>query len=305
MITRILSTGWSWEAGPLIGIAVLSIWYLAGTAKVWRRAGMGHGIHAGQAAAFGCGVLALVAALLSPVDALADEQFSVHMLQHMLLILAAAPLLALSGLPIAAFSLLPRRWAASLGRSFGRQSLTARMGASLSRPVVVWIIFAIVLCVWHVPGLYETALRNDVLHALEHICLLLFGLLYWWILFQPANNRAARLGISLLYLFTTGLQMSLMGALFTFAGHPLYSAYAAQQSKTGIDALQDQQLAGLIMWVPGGLLFTLLSAGFFIAWFNALEERASRMEVSKRWKPKANPDPLELPIVSLPEENES
>ena len=200
------------------------------------------------------------------------------MLQHILLILAAAPLLALSGFPIAAFSALPRKWAASLGRQMGRQSKAGRLWRWLTQPGPAWGIFLVGLWAWHTPGLFEAALENDSIHALEHFSLLLAGVLFWWALFQPGRDRVGRLGIAIPTLFTTGLHMSLLGALFTLAGHPLYPVYALEQSASGLDALQDQQLAGLIMWVPGGLLFTLLSAWFFLAWFKALEDRAARQD---------------------------
>ena len=133
------------------------------------------------------------------------------------------------------------------------------------------MIFTVTLWTWHFPAFYEAALRNPTIHLLEHTAFLTTAGLFWWILFQPTTRKQVQYGINVLYLFTTLLQSSALGALLTFSSAPWYPTYAAVSTTAGLTPLADQQLAGVIMWLPGGALYILLASGYFIAWLNATE----------------------------------
>jgi putative membrane protein len=197
------------------------------------------------------------------------------MVQHLILMLVAAPLLVLGEVPLALLWALPRPWRRALGLALRAPALYGAWRA-LSSPICAWLLFTAALWVWHAPALYEAALRDEAVHALEHLGFLGTALLFWWALLRQGGSGAARSWRALPYLFATLIQSGLLGALMTFAAQPWYPAYAPLVPPWGLTPLQDQQLAGLIMWIPGGALFTLLTIGYFAAWLRALEQRGAQ-----------------------------
>ncbi|HLR45569.1 MAG TPA: cytochrome c oxidase assembly protein, partial [Deinococcales bacterium] len=150
--------------------------------------------------------------------------------------------------------------------SFGRPGRTLQPAwRFLSRPAVAWSIFVAVMWLWHLPMLYDAALRSPLLHAFEHACFLGAALLFWWPLLRPFGSRTASRPFAVPYLFLASLQGSALGAFITFAPRPLYSGYAVSVVSS-LTPLQDQQLAGLIMWLPGSLFYLAVAALFFVAW---------------------------------------
>jgi putative membrane protein len=272
------SPGLSWNLNltivvPLVLAAAL---YTVGTGRLWKRAGRGHGITAVQCLRFVGAMLALIAAFLSPLDGMSEALFSAHMVQHQLLILAAAPLLATSGFSLAIAWALPRQWAQSIGHALNRTGLLPGTWKLLSKPASAWVLFAAGLWLWHAPLLYQAALENEALHILEHVVFLSTSILFWWVLFKHTSQQHLHYGMAFVYLFTSGLQSEILAALMTFTGEPWYSFCASSAQAWGLSPMQDQQLAGLIMWFPGSLVFTLLTIGYFAAWLRSLEARASR-----------------------------
>jgi putative membrane protein len=176
------------------------------------------------------------------------------MTQHLILVILAAPLIAL-GLPTApVIAGLPTR----PGRSISRFIATARPKVSFIRhPVWVWSLHAAVLWAWHLPTLYDLALENTFMHGLEHASFLGTALLLWSSIF---GEKPLGEGASLLLLFATGLQSAALGALLALAGSVLYQPHATAAPLVGVDALTDQQLAGVIMWIPPGILYLAVSA---------------------------------------------
>ncbi len=264
------------NAPLLIEFALVGLWYGLGVRRLWRKAGVGHGIRRWQTVALAGGLVALAIALASPLDTLSVQLFSAHMVQHTLLILIAAPLLVASGFPIAALWALPRRWAHITAFSLQQMSRLRIWWRFVNRFSVSWLIFAGSLWLWHLPGFYQAALSSGAIHALEHLTFLAASGLFWWMLFKPTHKKHIRYGIGVLYLFTTGLQTSALGALLVFARQPWYPDYAAGAVSLGVLPLDDQQLAGLIMWLPGGVLYTIASALCFMAWLNAFDHETSR-----------------------------
>jgi putative membrane protein len=199
--------------------------------------------------------LALVLALVSPLDAFGARLFCAHMLQHELLMLVAAPLLVL-GRPLAAWT-----WALSpaqrqvVGR-WTRVRWWSATWALLTDPLAAWALHALALWLWHLPSWFEAALHNEAWHALQHASFLITALLFWWAV-VGGDARARAGGFALLYLFTTMLHTGALGALLTMAPTPWYPSYAASAGALGLDPVEDQQLGGLVMWVPGSVAYLM------------------------------------------------
>jgi putative membrane protein len=270
----------AWNIAPvlLMPLTMTVIVYLWGVRTVWRRAGTGHGITYLRCACFLGGVLALLVALVSPLDAVSGVLFSAHMAQHLVLMLVVAPLLVMSDFPLALLWALPRRWARWLGPRLNHSHPLSQAWHRLSSPICAWLLFALALWGWHTPALYEAALKSETLHAVEHLGFLATAMLFWWVLIKPTRPTYLHYGMAIPYLFTTVLHSGLLGALMTFTSQPWYPYYAPLVTPWGLTPLQDQQLAGLIMWLPGGAVFTLLTIGYFAAWFRALEQRSVQLQ---------------------------
>ncbi len=240
------------EWSAVAPLAASASFYVAGLARLWRASGVGRGIGAGPVACFASGWTALAVALLSPIDTLGGELFWVHMVQHETLMLVAAPLLVL-GKPLQAWL-----WAftPSVRQALARVGRHGAMSAAWSRltsPAGGWTLHAATLWAWHLPVLFQAALVHPLLHDLQHVSFLGGALVFWWALFVARARQAW--GAAVLYLFTTMLHTGALGALLTFARGPWYASYAATAPLHGLTALEDQQVGGLVMWVPGSLAY--------------------------------------------------
>lgn len=236
-----------------LGLLLLSgAMYALGLSRLWRSAGRGRGIRVGQAAAFFGGWLTLAVALLSPLDPLGADLFSAHMLQHELMMVVAAPLLCLAQPLVAWTWALPRRARRALGRGTRHPAWAGPWGV-ITAPLAAWSLHAVVLWGWHLPELFDRALRSEGLHVLQHLSFLFSALLFWWSALR--RGRAGQRGGALLSVFTTMLHTAALGALLTLSASPWYPVYLDRTSALGIDPLQDQQLGGLVMWVPAGLAY--------------------------------------------------
>jgi putative membrane protein len=249
--------GWDVLLAVLLGTALLL--YVRGVMRLWRSAGRGRGASGADVARFVLGWAVLAAALLSPIDAVADRSFALHMLQHELLMVVAAPLLVL-GRPLEAWA-----WALSPG---GRRA-TARIARLawvripwrvIAGGAGAWCAHAAALWIWHVPTVFDAALHDVSLHVLQHACFFASALLFWWSVW-----RGRRGGAALLALFTTMLHTGALGALLTFAPPPWYLG-PGPPALLGLSALEDQQLGGLLMWVPGGLAYLIAALVVVARW---------------------------------------
>jgi putative membrane protein len=147
----------------------------------------------------------------------------------------------------------------------------------LTSPLTAWALHGLAIWVWHVPALYELAVRNEAVHALQHAMFVGTAALFWWGMVYGRYGRAGY-GAAVFYVFTTTVHTGLLGAILTLAHSPLYPEYAATAAAHGMDPLEDQQLAGLIMWVPAGLVLTMLGIALFVAWLGEAERRARQAE---------------------------
>lgn len=268
---------WNTHISVVVPLAFSALLYLVGLLRVWRTAGTGHGVSLSQSLRFLGAVAAMSTALLTPLDPLSRSLFSAHMVQHQLLILVAAPLLATSGFSLALAWALPRRWAQTMGHAFNQSGFLSGAWSLVSSPASAWFLSGLALWIWHASALYEVALRNESVHILEHVSLLGTAILFWRVLFRPTRQQHLHYAGAVVYLFTAGLQSEVLAALMTFSPDPWYAYYAGRTAAWGFTPLQDQQLAGLIMWFPGSLVFTLLTIGYFAAWLRALEQRSQAL----------------------------
>lgn len=237
----------------IVAIVLGALLYAKGIVGLWRKAGVGRGIRRGQAVNFALGWAALAGSLLSPIDAWAERSFAVHMIQHELLMVVAAPLIVL-GRPLEAWT-----WALPVpARRFfsaaAKTTVLRTIGYVATLSLGAWVLHALALWLWHLPMLFRAALLHPVMHILQHGCFFGSALAYWWTV--AAGRARYPSGTSIASLFTTMLHTSALGALLTFAPSPWYVTDAARAF--GLSALEDQQLGGLIMWVPGSMTYLIM-----------------------------------------------
>ena len=247
-----------WLIVTLLCLAVT--WYGAGWFALWphlreRRE------HAWRAAAYLGGCLALAALLLGPIDAVAPRSFAVHMIQHEGLMLVAAPLLVLGRpFPLYAWG-LPARARGSLVSLTHTRWLRAVWGV-VTAPFAAWLLHAAALWLWHAPPLFDAAVRDPTLHEWQHVSFLLSALIFWHALLRRQTHGAQ--GAAVVYLFTTTIHTGVLGALLSLAHTPYYAALQPGLGVWwGLTPLEDQQLGGLIMWVPGALVY--VGVGLWLA----------------------------------------
>lgn len=243
---------WSFDPAALVPLLFAVALYGWGLRQLWIRAGRGRGVARSQVLAFALGTAALFVALVSPLDVLGETLLSAHMAQHALLV-TAAPLLLLAGKPGLVFAwALPAEPRKRLLHSQAWRGLAA-LGAALSRPLPSAFLHGLALWGWHAPGAFDAAVASDGVHILEHACFFGTALLFWKAILDARSRRraAAAMGAA----FATLMHGGLLGALITLAPFPLYAWYHDRTAPWGLTALEDQQLAGLIMWVPMGIVY--------------------------------------------------
>ncbi len=247
---------------PATSAVILLALYLTGLVRLWRNAGVGQGIQVRQAAGFGAGWVALAVALSPTLHELSERRLFAHMVQHELLMVIAAPFLAWSAPMVAVLWALPRRMrrgAASLVPDVSRpwwRLLTAAPS--------VFLLYAAALWLWHMPAAYVFAMEHGWAHDIEHLCFLFTACLFWWGIAYGEHGRA-RYGAAVVYVFATAVHGGLLGALLTVAPSVWYSPYFLQGT-AGLSALEDQQLAGLLMWIPASIGFVVGGLMLFAAW---------------------------------------
>jgi len=244
---------WHWRPDVALGLAGLAAAYGLGWRRL-RRLGSPRLAARWRLAAYWGGLAAVALALLSPIDHLAESSLSAHMVQHQLLTMAAAPLVLLGNpVPFALWGLPPRA-RRRLGAALARHSPARRALRGLTWLPVAGGLYTLSLWGWHVPTAYEAALSNGLVHDLEHLSFFLTALGFWWPLVNPAPREpAARgglyYGLRIAYLVFATAQNTLLGAVIGLTERVLYPAYGSREPHLfGLSALEDQSLAGGIMW---------------------------------------------------------
>lgn len=256
--------GWNWDPGLSIALAVTVVLYGLGL----RRMGFptSRRVSSARVAAFLGGLAALIVAVISPLDQHAEQQFSLHMVQHMVLIVIAAPLLVAARPGPVLLLGLPQAASRTLGALWSRATGLHTLAGWLAAPGVAWAAHALALWVWHIPGPFEAALTLRWVHDLEHVSFFGTALWFWWSVAQLLRMPRPQVGVAFLSLFTMALQSGLLGVLITFSRWPWYPTYESLAPLVHVDALADQQLAGVIMWVPAGMVYFAAGLGVVYRW---------------------------------------
>ena len=265
----------AWDLDPVVLATALVgiVLYTRGTLRLRARRSV-HTPSRPRAASFYVGVVGALAAIVSPLHGWSETLFSAHMTQHLILMVVAGPLIVV-GRPVRPLlAALPISVARRVTRA---RSTTRRHAPLLVHPIAVWAWAVIALWAWHLPSLYEAALNNEFVHALEHATFFTTAVLVWA---AVIGERPIGEGGAVLLLFATALQSGALGALLTFAGSVLYEPHLTAAREVGVDPLTDQQLAGVIMWIPSGIVYLAVMAVMLARMLRAvpqagLEERGT------------------------------
>lgn len=222
-----------------------------------------------RAGCFVAAVLTLAVALLSPLEALSSALASAHMVQHVLIVLVAGPLFAIA----APGSAILRGAPAPLRTTVGtwRRLMRGRLPTTglLRNPVAMWALHVATLWLWHSSYAYDAALASDPIHIVEHISFLVTGVLFWRLVVGTRSPGRVANGFGILLVFAMAMQSVFLSVLLTFSNEPWYDGYASTTDPWGLGQLADQQLAGVIMWVPAGVVYVVTALGLFGAWMRA------------------------------------
>ncbi len=257
---QLLASTWSWDPSVLVGCAALIGGYLV---VVRSRI-------TSKMLFFVAGVLVMLLALESPLEELGDTYlFSAHMAQHLLLILVVPPLMLL-GIP---------RW---LAQRILDWPLANRIERILNRPLLAWLLGMGTIWVWHAPILYNATLADENIHIVEHLSFLVTSSIFWWPILSPLTERRLAPLATIPYLFAASAATSILGIILTFSPPGIYPAYLDPKDEIGalpllrdgwgLSPAADQQLGGLLMWVPGGLAYLSGIIGALTRWYSMPEE---------------------------------
>ena len=254
--------GWSVQAALIYVVVAALLYWLGGRG---RRRGSAH--EPLRELAFVAGLMTIVVSLEGPIDNYADELFWVHMLQHVLLLTVAPPLILLGRPWPRMWRALPLRARTSVARAIARGRWTAPLRA-LARPLPAWMLFNATIVLWHIPAAYNATLTNQTIHNVEHAMFFFTGLLFWARVVDPGPLRP-RLAWPLRVAYVVGGMVVgwILAITLVLVPQPLYAHYAAlTQRPGGITALTDQQIAAGVMWVLGSLSFTIAMLIGFYRW---------------------------------------
>jgi putative membrane protein len=260
-------TSWTFEPGAILLVVVLAALYVPRWRRSREQAGP-RGASRWRLAAWLGGLALLVVALLSPVDRLGEQAFTMHMVQHVIL-LDLAPILLILGLTKVILRPATRRL----------QTLE-RAAGPLAHPVVAVVLYVALMWLWHVPALYDAALEHGGIHVLEHLSFAAAGLLYWWHLLSPIRSRLRLGGMGpVAYMFSTKMLVGFLGIVLAFSPTLLYDFYGTDGHRWGLSPLDDQHVAGLVMALEQSIVMGIALAWLFarmLAESEAEDQRAER-----------------------------
>lgn len=254
----------AWTFDPMVVLLVVA------GALAYRRGWRDGPDPATRRAAYWGALAAVAVALISPVDAMSGVLVSAHMVQHVLLVLVAAPLLAVSAPGGALLRGTPRTIRAAVRSTRRAAGLGTAALHRLRSPMARWLLYVGTLWLWHAAAVYGAAVEDGFVHAVEHATFLLSAFLVWSVIVGPARVRVTR-GLAILGVFTLGLQGIFLSLLLTFANEPYYAEHLSPPAAWGLDPLSDQQLAGVLMWIPAGFIHTGIALFLLVSWLRELD----------------------------------
>ena len=247
---------WSFEPGVIAPLALTGLVYARGARESVSRARRAKTAVTREMIFFAIGFIILTIAMISPVHTAGSVLFSAHMIQHELLMAIAAPLLVLGKPAVPLLWGLPESMRGPIGRAFSRD-IIARAWSALTRPLAAFLIHGAAIWLWHAPKLYDASVSSEAVHTAQHLSFLGSALFFWWSILQSRHRKGSE-GFAILYLFLTAVHTTLLGALLTVSDSSIYSAYRDSATLVwGLTSLEDQQLGGIIMWVPGSVVYMI------------------------------------------------
>ena len=271
---EIVPDKWSFEPAVIWPILMLVSAYISGIFHLRQQMILQRVLSSSHVISFVFGILFLVVALMSPLDLIAVSLFSAHMTQHLIIMLVAPPLLILGRIENVLLWTFPLPLRRIIGKNWLRATGLRSIFNWLMHPVIAWLLASVTMWFWHIPGPYTWAFNNPIIHIIEHLSFFLTSIILWTLVMQPFRRNSGGHGAALILLTTFALESSLLGALLAFSQHSYYSVHAANALRhlpdflKDITQLQDQQLAGLIMWVPSSLVQLVALGAIFHNWFS-------------------------------------
>ena len=272
-----LLAAWSRNPLPSLVLFLVAYLYVNGLSR-WSKPS--HPVNVWQKLCFFSGLFIIFLALQSPIDPLAEHQFSVHQVQHLLLRMIG-PLLVLAGAPLTPMLRGLPLWALlGIVRPIVGNPTVRRVYELFTNPIVTTVVFLGTLYLWQVPLLHNLAVRNDAMHELMHTTMLLSGFLFWWLVIDPKPHRSRlHYGLRVLYLGLIVIPNTLLGAGITFNTNLIYQAYYDFPQPFGMDPLIDQQLGGVALWVIGDMM-SIIGAGVAMAMWYQHEQEQERIDAA-------------------------
>ena len=272
----------AWNASlPLLLALILPTWlYLRGGARIARRTAPARRWHRRhrRTIAFCLGILALIVALVSPLEAMGTTLQAAHMAQHMVLLMVAPPLLVL-GTPLVPILLgLPGAWRRWLISQWSAHHAIRRVWRTVTAPGTAIVVNIAVLWGWHTPPMHDLAMRYGPIHVAEPLCFLASGWLLWWVALQPVGRRTVPYVIGIALLIATAAQHTALGLFLTFSAAPWYPDHAQASLRWGLTPLDDQHLSGVVMWIPADIIALIGAGALLLAWLRSSELEAQRNE---------------------------
>ena len=267
----------TWEPDPLVCmlLVIVAATYAAGATRQWRerrlpKDAMSRGL------SFAAGIGLLVLTLLSPLDAWGDQLFSAHMAQHLILMMAAPPLLVLGRPVVVTLWSLPRTLRHTVAASWLRGRFVRPLLDFLGAPLPAWLLVSASLWFWHLPRPYTSAFTHPLAHALEHLSFFLTAILFWRVVIDGARQGRLSLGATMLFVVTFAMENAMLAAILIFAPRVLYAVHAVAPAWSPLTPIEDQQLAGVLMWSVTGVVDLFALCLLFVAWLASGERRARR-----------------------------
>lgn len=272
---------WNLDIQYLIPVVVMGFLYARGLAR-WPERSREHSVW--RTASYYTGLLVLTLAFESPLDRLGEHHFSLHIVQHSIVMMIVPPLILLGAPTTPVLRGLPRRVRKGLVGPAMQDPALQAVWRVLTHPVVVIVIFTLSTWGWHLmPGWYDTALNDRFIHDLQHMTFLGVGMLFWWNIVDPKPRRSRiPMGFRIIYFYGAMIPKHFLAAMITFADSVFYPTYERVELFLPGTPLQDQQLAGLLLWVPFGEAINLTVAGIIFAIWWRQSEQKQRMDEARR-----------------------
>ncbi|MDK4732302.1 cytochrome c oxidase assembly protein [Rhizobium sp. CNPSo 3490] len=251
-----------WTADPWIiaPLAVCAALYASGSLRLMSRSSTGRRVFAHRLLAYWAGWLVLAGALISPLHWLGEQLFTVHMIEHELVMAVAAPLIVLARPSAVLLWGLPRIVRRRVGQVLA-SSVVRGTWTLLSNGTIATLLHGVAIWTWHAPLLFDAAIESTPLHRLQHLSFFLSAVLFWW----PVIWKTDR-GLAAWHLFVTMLHMSILGALIALSPNVLYVVQTRSSGAWGLSPLEDQQMAGLVMWIPAGIVYAAVALALTALW---------------------------------------